>query len=232
AYFAELESPDRARWQQPERVVETLRLRPGMTVADLGAGTGYFARRFAAAVGPTGKVLALDTEPEMLEELRRRAPDATTIETRRVEPDDPRLAPASVDLIFICNTGHHLHERVRYYGKLRRALRRGGRLVLVDFYKRALRGGRPAFPRRGDAAPGPGGGAGRRPRALPRTGGRTHGCRRRDAPRAARRPAPRARRGAGPRGRRLPRAPLPARPADGRPPGLRALARQHRLARA
>src|SRR5207247_8747018 len=108
AYFAELESPDRAGWQQPARVVETLRLRAGMTVADVGAGTGYFARRFAAAVGPTGKVLALDTEPEMLEELRRRAPDATTIETRRVEPDDPRLAPASVDLIFICNTGHHL----------------------------------------------------------------------------------------------------------------------------
>jgi len=138
AYFAELESPDRARWQQPERVVETLRLHPGMTVADVGAGTGYFARRFAAAVGPTGKVLALDTEPEMLDELRRRAPDATNIETRRVGPDDPALAPASVDLIFICNTGHHLHDRVRYYGKLRRALRRRGRLVLVDFYKRPL----------------------------------------------------------------------------------------------
>ncbi|HTD25675.1 MAG TPA: methyltransferase domain-containing protein [Candidatus Elarobacter sp.] len=144
AYFAELESPDRARWQQPERVVETLRLRPGMTVADLGAGTGYFARRFAAAVGPAGKVLALDTEPEMLEELRRRAPDATNIETRRVEPEDPGLGPASVDRIFICNTGHHLHERVRYYAKLRRALRRGGRLVLVDFYKRALPVGPPA----------------------------------------------------------------------------------------
>ena len=143
AYFAELESPDRAGWQQPARVVETLRLRAGMTVADVGAGTGYFARRFAAAVGPTGKVLALDIEPEMLEELPRRAPDATNIETRRAEPADPGLAPASVDVVFICDTGHHLHDRVRYYGKLRRALRRGGRLVLVDFYKRPLPVGPP-----------------------------------------------------------------------------------------
>jgi len=143
AYFAELESPDRAGWQQPARVVETLRLRAGMTVADVGAGTGYFARRFAAAVGPTGKVLALDIEPEMLEELRRRAPDATNIETRRAEPADPGLAPASVDVVFICDTGHHLHDRVRYYGKLRPALRRGGRLVLVDFYKRPLPVGPP-----------------------------------------------------------------------------------------
>jgi len=109
----------------------------------VGAGTGYFARRFAAAVGPTGKVLALDIEPEMLEELRRRAPDATNIETRRAEPADPGLAPASVDVVFICDTGHHLHDRVRYYGKLRRALRRGGRLVLVDFYKRPLPVGPP-----------------------------------------------------------------------------------------
>jgi len=143
AYFAELESPDRAGWQPPARVVGTLGLRAGMTVADVGAGTGYFARRFAAAVGPTGKVLALDIEPEMLEELRRRAPDATNIETRRAEPADPGLAPASVDVVFICDTGHHLHDRVRYYGKLRRALRRGGRLVLVDFYKRPLPVGPP-----------------------------------------------------------------------------------------
>jgi len=142
-YFAELEAPDRARWQQPERVVGALRLRPGMTVADVGAGTGYFARRFAAAVGPQGKVLALDTEQEMLDELRRRAPDATNIELRRVAPDDPGLAPASVDLIFICNTGHHLHDRVRYYATLHRALRRGGRLALVDFAKRPLPVGPP-----------------------------------------------------------------------------------------
>ena len=62
---------------------------------------------------------------------------------RRAEPADPGLAPASVDVVFICDTGHHLHDRVRYYGKLRRALRRGGRLVLVDFYKRPLPVGPP-----------------------------------------------------------------------------------------
>jgi arsenite methyltransferase len=138
AYFAELEAPDRARWQQPERVVSVLGLRRGMVIADVGAGTGYFTRRFAAAVGPKGRVLALDIEPGMLEELRRRAPEAKNIETRQVAPDDPGLAPRSVDRIFVCNTGHHLPDRVRYYAKLRRALRPGGRLVLVDFYRRDL----------------------------------------------------------------------------------------------
>jgi ubiquinone/menaquinone biosynthesis C-methylase UbiE len=138
AYVAELEAPDRVRWQQPERVIEALRLRPGMVIADVGAGTGYFARRLAAAVAPSGKVLALDIEPALLDELRRRAGDTGNIETRQVAPDDPGLAPASVDLVFICNTAHHLPDRVRYYAKLRRALRPGGRLVLIDFYRRAL----------------------------------------------------------------------------------------------
>jgi ubiquinone/menaquinone biosynthesis C-methylase UbiE len=142
-YIGELESPDRARWQQPERVIETLHLEPGMTIADLGAGTGYFARRLAAAVGAKGKVLALDVEPEMLEELRRRAPGVENIETRTVAPGDPGLAPRSVDLAFICNTGHHLPDRARYYAKLCRALRPGGRLVLVDFHRRELPVGPP-----------------------------------------------------------------------------------------
>jgi arsenite methyltransferase len=143
AYFAELESPERERWQQPERVIATLRLRPGMTVADVGAGTGYFTRRFASVVGPRGKVLALDTEQEMLDELHRRAPRAGNIELRRVAPDDPGLTPASVDLVFVCDTGHHLPDRVQYYGKLRRALRPEGRLVLIDFEKRPLPVGPP-----------------------------------------------------------------------------------------
>ena len=143
AYVAELESADRARWQQPERVVAALRLRRGMMVADVGAGTGYFARRFAAAIGPKGKVIAVDIEAGMLEELRRRALDARNVETRTVPPDDPKLAPHSVDLVFVCNTGHHLPDRVRYYGKLRRALRPNGRLVLIDFYRRELPVGPP-----------------------------------------------------------------------------------------
>src|SRR5262249_24872394 len=130
-------------WQQPARVVTALKLRPGMVVADVGAGTGYFARRFAAAVRPGGKVIALDTEPGMLAELTRRAEGAGDIETRQVAPERPGLAPASVALIFICTTGHHLPDRVHYYAKLREALRKGGRLVLVDFYKRQLPVGPP-----------------------------------------------------------------------------------------
>lgn len=143
AYFAELESPERARWQQPERVLKTLRLQPGMAIADVGAGTGYFTRRFAAAVGAKGRVLALDTEQEMLDELHRRSPKAANIELRRVEPDDPGLAPGGVELVFICNTSHHLPDREQYYAKLRRALGAGGRLVVIDFEKRPLPVGPP-----------------------------------------------------------------------------------------
>lgn len=142
-YIAELEDPARDDWQEPVRVVETLRVRPGMVVADVGAGSGYFTRRFAAAVGPTGRVIAVDTEQGMLDELRRRTGDAPNVERRQVAPDDPGLDPASVDLIFICNTGHHLPDRPRYYAKLREALRPGGRLVLVDFHKRPLPVGPP-----------------------------------------------------------------------------------------
>ena len=68
---------------------------------------------------------------------------APKIETRRVAPDDPGLAPASVDVVFICDTGHHLPDRVRYYRRLREALRPGGRLVLIDFYKTKLPVGPP-----------------------------------------------------------------------------------------
>ncbi len=142
-YFAELESPERNAWQLPERVIATLHLRPGMTIVDVGAGTGYFTRRLATAVGPEGKVLALDIQPAMLDELRRRTPKAQNIETRLVAPNDPGLEPASADLVFVCNTGHHLADRVRYYGKLRDALRPGGRLVLIDFDKRPLPVGPP-----------------------------------------------------------------------------------------
>jgi SAM-dependent methyltransferase len=114
-----------------------------MIVADLGAGTGYFARRIAPAVAPGGKVLALDTDEGMLKELKRRAAGIDNVETRRVAPDDPGLARGSVDLIFICNTGHHLPDRVSYYTKLREALRPGGRLVIVDFYRTQLPVGPP-----------------------------------------------------------------------------------------
>lgn len=143
AYMAELESPDRAKWQKPREVVNALGLKQGMTIADIGAGTGYFTRRFAPRVGPQGTIYALDTEQGMLDDLHRRAPGFKNIVRRVVAPDDPKLGDATIDLIFICNTGHHLPDRVHYYEKLRQALRPGGRLVLIDFQKKKLPVGPP-----------------------------------------------------------------------------------------
>lgn len=140
AYIRELEDPSRDAWQEPEKVIEKLALKPGDVVVDLGAGSGYFTVRMARAVGPGGKVIAVDVDSEMISYIESRKKDEglENIETILAEPHDPKLAPSSVDLIFICDTLHHISERGKYYPLLARALKRGGRLVNVDFEKRPM----------------------------------------------------------------------------------------------
>jgi ubiquinone/menaquinone biosynthesis C-methylase UbiE len=145
AYIEALEDPHRSEWQKPEEVVAKLDLKPGESVADLGAGSGYFTLRFAKAVGPTGKVYAVDIEKGMLDYLQKRAVSEhlANIVPVLAAAHDPKLAPASVDLIFICDTLHHIADRSTYYPQLAHALRPGGRLVNVDFHKRPLPVGPP-----------------------------------------------------------------------------------------
>ncbi len=135
-----LENPERDAWQMPDRVVEALSLSPGATVADIGAGSGYFAVRFARAVGPQGTVIAADIDKGLIEYLGNRAAKEGLENLKPLlgKPDDPLLPEASVDLIFICDVVHHIENRGPYYAKLARALRPGGRLAIVDFYKREL----------------------------------------------------------------------------------------------
>lgn len=144
-YIQALEGPSRGAWQQPERVVETLGLKPGERVADVGAGPGYFTLRIALAVGPAGKVYGVDISREMLEYLERqaRAQRLTNIQPVLASPHDPRLPAASVDLIFICDTLHHISDRATYFPLLLRALKPDGRLVNIDFHKRSLPVGPP-----------------------------------------------------------------------------------------
>jgi ubiquinone/menaquinone biosynthesis C-methylase UbiE len=139
-YIHSLEDPKRAQWQKPEEVVAKLGLKPGDKVADLGAGSGYFTMLLAKAVGSRGKVYAIDILPEMLDYIRQRAQDdeVKNIELVQAQPHDPKLPPASVDMIFICDTLHHISERPTYYPLLVKALHPGGRLVNVDFYKKPL----------------------------------------------------------------------------------------------
>jgi SAM-dependent methyltransferase len=129
------DDPARDAWQKPDVVVAALGLAPGMTVADIGAGTGYFESRLAAAVGPTGTVLAVDIEPDMVRYLGERAAREHTPNVKPTlgAPDSPNLAPASVDRILIVDTWHHVPARDAYTAKLAAALKPGGYVVVVDF---------------------------------------------------------------------------------------------------
>jgi len=143
AHWADVfESPDRAKWQKPDEVVRALDLKPGQTVIDIGAGTGYFTRRFAKAVGPSGAAIGLDVEPGMIDYMKA---DASKLglqnyHARRVKADNPELAPDSADVIFFCDTLHHVDDRLAYLRKLAPALKPGGRVAVIDFRKDAPEG--------------------------------------------------------------------------------------------
>ena len=139
-WLERLESPSRAAWQKPDEVVDALALKAGDAVADIGAGSGYFSTRFARAVGETGKVFAVDIDEGLIRHLRERASQEKleNMEAVLAKPDDPKLAARSVDVVFICNVLHHVENRAAYYKKLAAALRPGGRLAVVDFFKREL----------------------------------------------------------------------------------------------
>ncbi|MFM2248096.1 MAG: hypothetical protein RL071_4171 [Pseudomonadota bacterium] len=135
AWAARFDAPDRDSWQRPAEVLATLGLQPGMVAADLGAGTGYFLPHLAAAVGTSGRVLALDVEPNLVAHMQARAKAAGLgqVEARLIPFDDPGLAPASVDRIVTINTWHHIGGREAYAAKLKAALKPGGALVVVDY---------------------------------------------------------------------------------------------------
>jgi predicted methyltransferase len=131
----QFDDPARAAWQKPDEVVRLMGIEPGMRVADIGAGTGYFLPLLSPAVGAEGAVLALDIEPKLVEFMKARAEreGLANVTAEAVAPDDPKLAPASVDRILIVDTWHHIDGRGAYAAKLQAALRPGGRLVIVDF---------------------------------------------------------------------------------------------------
>ena len=135
-----LENPGRDAWQKPDEVVAALGLRPGQTAADIGAGSGYFSVRLARAVGPEGKVYAADIQQDLIDLLAKRKQELhlPALHPLLGQPGDPKLPDASVDLVFICDVLHHIEGREAYYAKLRRALKPGGRIAIVDFHKREL----------------------------------------------------------------------------------------------
>ncbi|MCK6554854.1 methyltransferase domain-containing protein [Candidatus Binatia bacterium] len=139
------DDPARDAWQKPGELVGALQIRPGMTVADIGAGTGYFSRYLATAVGDAGTVFAVDPEPRLVAHLRERAEQEGTGQVIPVlgSPDNPRLPAGAVDLVLIVNTLHHIDGRTDYFRRLQRALKPGGRIAVVDFKKEPLPVGPP-----------------------------------------------------------------------------------------
>jgi ubiquinone/menaquinone biosynthesis C-methylase UbiE len=129
-----LENPDRLAALQVDRVVEALQLRPGMRVADLGAGTGVFTVPIAKAVGSGGKVYAIDVDAALLGIVADKAKSQrlTNVETIVAGATDPRL-PEPVDLLFLCDTLHHLPDQASYVRQFRKLLRPGGRVAVIEF---------------------------------------------------------------------------------------------------
>jgi predicted methyltransferase len=127
--------PERDRWQHPEEIVAALALKPGATVADVGAGTGYMVNPLSKAVGHGGTVIAIDAEAAMVDYLskRRSALGPAKIVPRKVSMDDPELQPASVDGVLTLDTWHHVKNQEAYAKKVYEGLNRGGRFVVVDY---------------------------------------------------------------------------------------------------
>lgn len=130
-----LDRVEREREEEPDRALRVLAVQPGSTVADVGAGSGYFTVRLAGLVGPGGKVYATDLQPGMLQILQGRL---TRERIQNVElvlgtHDNPRLPPSSVDLILMVDVYHEFSEPQTMLRRLRDALRPEGRLVLLEY---------------------------------------------------------------------------------------------------
>jgi predicted methyltransferase len=138
AYAAGLVDPSRDAWQKPDEVVKALALQPGQVACDVGAGPGYFTLRLATAVGPAGRVFAVDVEATLLGALLRRLEQGGVRNVTPVLslPADPLLPAGACDLVLVVNTYHHFPDGPAYLARLAGALRPGGRIVNVDFQKR------------------------------------------------------------------------------------------------
>ncbi len=140
AYIAFLEDPQRDEYQKPHEVLMALGLKEGEVIADIGAGSGYFSFRFARHVGSRGRVYAVDINPDMIRYLNRRIRDTgvKNVVTVLSDPDDPLLSDGSVDRFFICDTWHHIDNKAKYLELMKRMLKAGGQVVMIDFQKREL----------------------------------------------------------------------------------------------
>ena len=134
------DDPSRDAWQKPHEVIQALRLKPDAIVADIGAGTGYFAVRLARMV-PKGKVYGVDIEPDMVRYLAERAEreHLENLFAIRGRPNET-LLPEPVDLVLFVDVYHHIDDRGGYFARLKDVLRADGRVAIIDFRMDAKEG--------------------------------------------------------------------------------------------
>ncbi len=132
---ARFEDPARAEWQKPEKTIASLGTLDGKTVADIGAGTGYFSFPISKLAA---KVIAIDIDRRFLDYIAQKKQTQKiggNIETRLTKPDSAGLKPGEADMVLIVDTYHHIEGRIDYLRKLKECLRKDGVLVIIDFKK-------------------------------------------------------------------------------------------------
>jgi acetyl esterase/lipase/CubicO group peptidase (beta-lactamase class C family) len=134
-FVERFEREGREVYDHRERVIASCGIQPGMAVADVGCGTGLFTRLFSKAVGPDGQVFAVDIAQNFVQHVESscREQGMTNVQGVVCKPDSVNLPPQSIDLAFICDTYHHFEFPARTMRSIRRSLKSGGRVVLVDF---------------------------------------------------------------------------------------------------
>jgi len=143
-YIEHLERADRATWQKPDELVARLALRPDDIVADVGAGSGYFAFRMAKLV-PRGRVVALDLDPEMVRHLHQRAATQgiANVVAAQSAAEDPKV-PSEATVVFIADVLHHVEQRPAWLSRLHEQMKPKSRLFIVEFKEGDLPQGPPA----------------------------------------------------------------------------------------
>jgi ubiquinone/menaquinone biosynthesis C-methylase UbiE len=132
-----LDRSERVQEEEPDIALDAIKLAPGSTVADVGAGSGYMTVKMAQRVGPTGKVYANDIQPQMLSMLRQRLDreKISNVELVLGTYDDPRLPANTIDLILMVDVYHEFSEPQKMLRRMRESLKPGGRIVLLEYRK-------------------------------------------------------------------------------------------------
>ncbi|OAI48231.1 hypothetical protein AYO44_07670 [Planctomycetaceae bacterium SCGC AG-212-F19] len=136
-YVGKFEGESREVFTQRKENAAACKLKPGMAVADIGAGTGLFTRLFAKEVGDKGKVYAVDIAPRFIEHIEKSCKDEGIKNVTGVvcTADNVKLPPKSIDVAFVCDTYHHFEFPFKTVASLHEALRPGGQVIVIDFHR-------------------------------------------------------------------------------------------------